>query len=96
MKTDKPFQKSFLCAGVLFVVLFAAAALISGKTMVNAVITAFLVCLAIAVATAVWCRLSKASWSFTRFVATVMGLFLAYVFAASLLRKIVASMMQGQ
>ena len=96
MKTDKPFQKSFLCAAVLFAVLVSAGAFIGGRSMVNAAITAFVICLVIALATGVWCQLSKASWSFTRFIATVMGLCLAYVFAASLVRKILASMMQGQ
>jgi hypothetical protein len=70
--------------------------LIGGGGSVGAVILAFVICLVIAVATGVWCQFSKASWSFTRFVTTVMGFFLAYVFAAALVRKIVTSMTQGQ
>ena len=96
MKTDKPFQKSFLCAAILFAVLVSATTLVSRRGIVSAAITAFIICLVIALATGVWCQFSKASWSFTRFVATVMGFFLTYAFTAALVRKIVTSMMQGQ
>jgi hypothetical protein len=95
METDKPFRKSFICAAFLFAVLASAVAFLDPNGLVKGVLAAFAISLTIALVTGTWGRLSKASWSWTRFGATVMGLFLVYVFSSSLLRKIVSSMTQG-
>jgi hypothetical protein len=92
MRADKPFRKSFVCGGILFALLVSFVAVTDAKGLRNAVVIFFGITLLIALATGTWGFFSKKAWSWGRFVATIVGFFLAYAFGFAIIIAIVAAM----
>jgi hypothetical protein len=78
MKTDKSFRKSFICAGSLFAAVILVL-IATGATQISYKIGfVFSTCIFPALITGVWGYFSKKSWSWARFVATVIGFYFLF------------------
>lgn len=80
MKTDKPFRKSFACAGVLFAAIVVILIATGADRLGYRIGYVFSTCLFPALATGAWGFLSKKPWSWGRFAATVIGFYLVFGF----------------
>jgi len=85
MRTDKPFEKSFTCAGVLCAIYILGLRLaLGGMSMdsfargqlIGALAAPFLFSGLVAGA---WCSYSKKSWSWVRIALTVVGFSLLFI-----------------
>jgi hypothetical protein len=82
MKSDKPFRKSFACAGVLFAIIVII--LIATGAQNLSYRTGYVLCTCVfpALVTGTWGFFSKKSWTWGRFAATVIGFYLVFGFIA--------------
>jgi hypothetical protein len=80
MKTDKPFQKSFACAGVLFAVISVILIATGAQNLSYRIGYALSTSLFPALAAGTWGFFSKKPWSWSRFAATVIGFYLVFGF----------------
>lgn len=80
MKTDKPFQKSFACAGVLFAIISVILIAAGAQNLSYRIGYVFSTCLFPALATGTWGLFSKKSWPWGKFAATVIGFYLVFGF----------------
>jgi hypothetical protein len=80
MKTDKPFQKSFACAGVLFAIIIVILVATGSDRLSYRIGYVFSTCLFPALAAGAWGFFSKKPWSWGRFAATVIGFYLLFGF----------------
>ena len=78
MKTDKPFRKSFACAGVLFAIIVVILIATGAQNLSQRVGYVFSTCLFPALVTGAWGYFSKKPWSWGRFAATVIGFYLVF------------------
>ena len=78
MKTDKPFQKSFACAGILFALFVLRLILFSQYALASRVGNIFGLCLLSALAAATWGLCSKKTWLWPRFAVTVFVLYFVF------------------
>jgi len=78
MKTDKPFQKAFACAGALFAIIIAVLLVKGAQHVSYRVGYVFSTCLFPALAAGIWGFFSKKSWYWGRFAATVIGLYFVF------------------
>jgi hypothetical protein len=78
MKTDKPFRKSFICAGVLSAII-TIIMIATGASNVSYRIGFVLgTCLFAGLVPGIWGFYSKKSWSWARFVATVIIFYVVF------------------
>jgi hypothetical protein len=96
MRTDHPFRKSFVCGGVLFVFLIAMVAVTDSKGLGSATVVFLGICLLVAVVIGIWAFFSSKAWSWSRFVLTTVGVFLAYIAAFFAIMIAVALFTQNQ
>ncbi|QZZ21077.1 hypothetical protein J5X98_00760 [Leptothermofonsia sichuanensis E412] len=81
MKTDKPFRKAFICAGIHYLLIIIVAIYIantanSANPPFNGELDRVLgICITSALITGLWARLSHLSWSWLRFAATYLLIF---------------------
>jgi hypothetical protein len=80
MKTDKPFKKSFACAGVMFVIIIGILIGTGAQNLSYRVGFVIGTLLFPAFTTGIWGFFSKKSWSWGRFAATMIILY--FVFGA--------------
>lgn len=80
MKTDKPFQKSFACAGVLFAIIVVILIATDAQNLGYRIGYVLSTCLFPALAAGIWGFFSKKPWSWGRFAATVIGFYLLFSF----------------
>jgi hypothetical protein len=80
MKSDKPFQKSFACGGVLFAVIILIMVATGVQSVAYRIGYVFGTCFFAVMMSGVWGFLSKKTWSWGRFAATVIGLYLLVAF----------------
>jgi hypothetical protein len=78
MKADKPFQKSFACAGVLFAAIVIALLATGAQNLSYRIGFVFTTCLFPALTAGTWGFFSKKPWSWGRFAATVIGLYVVF------------------
>lgn len=78
MKTDMPFQKSFICAGVIFAIIMTILVVKGAQNLSYRTGYVFGTCFFPAVATGVWGFFSKKSWAWGRFAATVIGFYILF------------------
>ena len=78
MKTDKPFQKSFACAGILFVAIIVILLATGAQNLSYRTGVVFSTCLFPALAAGTWGFFSKKPWSWGRFAATVIGFYVVF------------------
>ncbi len=78
MKTDKPFRKSFACAGVLFAVIIVILLATGAQNLSYRIGFVFTTCLFPAFAVGTWGRFSKKTWSWGRVAATVIGFYVVF------------------
>jgi len=84
MKTDKPFRKSFACAGVLYAIIIIVLIAI-GTYRIDALSVYQLgLCLLPAFTTGTWGFFSKKRWSWSKFATTVIILYFVFGFFAIL------------
>jgi hypothetical protein len=86
MKTDKPFQRSFACAGLLCGVLLIWVALTDATNLTTAVLFLPGLFLLIALLTGAWAFFSRKSWNWGHFGRSVLLLFFGYVIAGHTVR----------
>lgn len=84
MTADKPFRKSFACSGVLFTFIIFIL-LVSGVQLsayrVGYILSGF--CFFPGLGTGIWAALSKKSWNWARFAATVIGFaFISFILSS--------------
>jgi hypothetical protein len=73
MKSDKPFRKSFLCAGALYVVKAVLLIAIAGfQNIAHWLGFTLPSCVLAALITGTWGYFSKKSWSWLRFIVTIL------------------------
>ena len=87
MRTDKPFQKSFICGGVIFVAILIALILTKVPNLSYRGGYVLGECFFPALITGVWSFFSKKSWNWGRFAATVIVLFLVFGFLGAQNKK---------
>ena len=80
MKTDKPFQKSFACAAVLFAIISGILITTGAQNLSYRIGYVFSTCLFPALATGTWGFFSKKSWPWGRFAATLIIFYLVFGF----------------
>lgn len=80
MKTDKPFQKSFACAGVLFATIIVILITTGAQNLGYRIGYVLTTCLFPALATGTWSFFSGKQWSWGRFAATLIGFYLLFGF----------------
>lgn len=80
MKTDKPFQKSFACAGVLFAMIVVILIATGAQNLSYRIGYIFSTCVFPALAAGTWGFFSAKPWSWGRFAATVIGFYLLFGF----------------
>jgi hypothetical protein len=78
MNVDKPFQKSFACAGFLFAVILVILIATGAQNLSYRIGYVFSTCLFPALAAGTWGFFSKKHWSWGRFAATVIGFYLVF------------------
>jgi hypothetical protein len=80
MRADKPFRKSFVCGGVLFGIIILI--MLAARVEIVAYRFGYILtsCLFPALVTGTWGFFSKKPWSWGRFAATVIGLYLLFAF----------------
>ena len=78
MKTDKPFQKSFACAGVLFAIIVVIMVAVGTQHLSYRIGYVFSTCLFPALVSGTWGFFSKKTWSWGRFAATVIGFYFLF------------------
>jgi hypothetical protein len=83
MKTDKPFQKSFACGGVLFATIILIMVATGVQIIAYRIGYVFTSCLLPALATGAWGFLSKKAWSWGRFATTIIGMYLVFAFLSA-------------
>jgi hypothetical protein len=76
MKNDKPFQKSFACAGVLFAIIVIIMVATGASHLSYRIGYVFSTCLLPALISGIWGLYSKKTWTWGRFAATVIGFYL--------------------
>jgi hypothetical protein len=80
MKTDKPFQKSFACAGVLFAAIIIGLVATGAQNLSYRIGYVLSTCLFPALATGTWGFFSKKQWAWGRFAVTVIIFYLVFGF----------------
>jgi hypothetical protein len=80
MKTDKPFRKSFACAGILFVTITVILIATGAQNLSYRIGYVLSTCLFPALATGTWGFFSKKPWAWGRFAATVVVFYLVFGF----------------
>ena len=78
MKNDKPFQKAFACAGVLFVIIVIIMVATGQQRLSYRIGFVFSTCLIPALVAGTWGHFSKKIWTWGRFAATVFGFYLLF------------------
>lgn len=78
MKTDKPFQKSFACAGVIFAIIVTILVVKGAQNLSYRTGYVFGTCFFPALTTGTWGFFSKKSWAWGRFAATVIGFYILF------------------
>ncbi len=78
MKTDKPFRKSFVCAGVLFAIIVLIMVATGAQNLSYRIGYVFSTCLFPALITGAWSFSSKKPWSWVRFAITVIAFYLVF------------------
>ena len=82
MGNEKPFQRAFICAAVLYVIIMAILVLTGAQNLSYRIGYVFSTCLFPALATGIWAYNSKSTWSWGRFAATVIGFYLLFAYFA--------------
>jgi hypothetical protein len=82
MKTDKPFQKSFASAGVLFAIIVIIMAVAGVENLSYRIGAVLAFCLLSALVSSTWGFFSKKSWSWARFVVTVICFYIFFAVMA--------------
>ena len=78
MKTDKPYQKSFACAGVLFVIIIGILIVTGAQNLSYRIGFVFSTCLFPALAAGTWGFFSKKPWNWGRFAGTVILFYIIF------------------
>jgi hypothetical protein len=78
MKSDKPFQKSFTCAGILFAIIIVILIAMGAQNFSYRIGFVFSTCLFPALAAGTCGFFSKKPWSWGKFAATVIGFYLMF------------------
>lgn len=96
MKADKPFKKSFACgAALFFIAIIILAALSGGQNLsyrIGYLVPPFLI---VIVVTGIWGYFSKKTWSWARFGATVLVLYIGLKLSSAVLRTAAVSQTRG-
>jgi hypothetical protein len=83
MKTDKPFKKSFACAGVLYAIIVIILIVANAQNLSFRLGYVFTTCLFAALASGAWGFFSKKSWSWSRFAVTVLVFYFVFAFLSA-------------
>ena len=78
MKSDRPFRKSFACAGVLYGVIVVILIASGPQNLSYRLGYELSTCALPALASGIWGNFSKRSWSWFRFAVTVLGFFVLF------------------
>jgi hypothetical protein len=78
MKADKPFRKSFACAGVLYFIIVIILVATGAQNLSYRTGYVLFTCVLPALAAGTWGYFSKKPWSWGRFIATVIILYVVF------------------